>query len=114
MLCLFFAWVIVCLCEIKVCDGRSGWSPVARGWSAAGPDLKLTPPPPPPARRCRVHVTAATQGSGRPGTSHFTATFPYLVLIILFFRSVTLEGAGEGIFTTCSPTFPGLATPTCG
>ena len=28
---------------------------------------------------------------------YFTATFPYVVMVIIFFRAVTLEGAGVGL-----------------
>ncbi|CAD5123410.1 DgyrCDS11761 [Dimorphilus gyrociliatus] len=42
---------------------------------------------------------------------YFTATFPYVVLLILFFRAVTLDGAGDGIKYYLSPQWEKLATP---
>ena len=42
---------------------------------------------------------------------YFTATFPYVILLILFFRGVTLDGAGSGMETFFSPRWDRLNDP---
>lgn len=43
------------------------------------------------------HISFSLPLSAPSQIVYFTATFPYVILLCLFFRAVTLEGAGDGL-----------------
>lgn len=55
-----------------------------------------------------MHRPSSTVSSALPQVVYFTATFPYLILVMLLIRGVTLEGAWKGIYFYLTPQFDHL------
>ena len=58
-----------------------------------------------------VHSSRLTQSHLHLKVVYVTATFPYFVLVILFIRGITLEGAWEGIKFYLIPEWEQLLKP---
>jgi len=84
-LCLLLAWIIICAILMK---GVS----VSPSLQRSSTDFDLS--------------TLQVASSGK--VAYFTALFPYVVLITLLVRGVTLEGASDGILYFIRPDWPKL------
>lgn len=88
-LCLLAAWILIFLCMLK-------------GIRSSG---KVTPP----RRLCGHQRTSVAASLTRcrpvclPQVVYVTATFPYLVLIVLVIRGATLEGSLRGVAFYLTP-----------
>lgn len=86
--CLGVSWVVVFLCLIK---GVKSSGKASRVWPLH-PLIPLSWSCP-----CPGVATTDTSACPSPQVVYFTATFPYVVLTILFVRGITLDGAVSGI-----------------
>ena len=84
-LCLLLAWIIICAILMK---GVIYIQHVKFGTSIL------------------LKHQSQVESSGK--VAYFTALFPYVVLLTLLIRGVTLEGASEGILYFVKPDWPKL------
>ena len=91
-LCLLLAWIIICAILMKGVHNDDAFQ-----WIFNDPQLILI---------CFSVFLLQVASSGK--VAYFTALFPYVVLITLLVRGVTLEGASEGILYFIRPDWPKL------
>ncbi|EPY85312.1 sodium- and chloride-dependent betaine transporter [Camelus ferus] len=104
-LCLLLAWVVCYFCIWKGVKITGKMSP--KGWwtlSEAGGPLRA-----PSSVSCAP--TSSDPGRLPLQVVYFTATFPYLMLVILLVRGVTLPGASAGIIYYLKPDLLRLKDP---